>query len=330
MWRVCMVYQGEGPHYAHKVFGDSINCEYEHFEGGRVGNSIIRRVKTGLKLRRGYEIVVAEGSSVLQTVLVYNNIKDRKSQAIFLIADETFHTLNYRKTRYLWKMVKPITNRTINGCISVSDLAYQWCEPYIGSLPYEIVHPPIENEKYGPLSRLEPLSNQDEFVVVSVGNARPSKNYHRLCKSFGRFREDTDPKSKLILIGSGHENESYAIGEGIETPGKVSVKELVQVFERASVYIQPSVADAFPVASLEAMLSATPTIVTEQVGTKELVPKDQVSSSTEDGIYNCMVNCHEMGEVERIERGKDHRQCVWGLTEKNQAKEFRNAIGRLV
>ena len=71
-----MVYQGEGPHYAHKVFGDSINCEYEHFEGGRVGNSFIRRVKTGLKLRRGYEIVGAEGSSVLQTVLVYNNIKD--------------------------------------------------------------------------------------------------------------------------------------------------------------------------------------------------------------------------------------------------------------
>ena len=232
-----MVYQGEGPHHAHKVFGDSINCEYEHFEGGRVGNSIIRRVETGLKLRRGYEIVVAEGSSVLQTVLVYNNIKDRKSQAIFLIADETFHTLNYRKTRYLWKMAKPITNRTINGCISVSDLAYQWCEPYIGSLPYEIVHPPIENEKYGPLSRLEPLSNQDEFVVVSVGNARPSKNYHRLCKSFGRFREDTDPKSKLILIGSGHENESYAIGEGIETPGKVSVKELVQALELSLIHI---------------------------------------------------------------------------------------------
>ena len=45
-------------------------------------------------------------------------------------------------------MIKPIANRTINGCISVSDLAYQWCEPYIGSLPYEIVHPPIENEKY--------------------------------------------------------------------------------------------------------------------------------------------------------------------------------------
>ena len=36
-----MVYQGEGPHYAHKVFGDSINCEYEHFEGGRVAIALL-------------------------------------------------------------------------------------------------------------------------------------------------------------------------------------------------------------------------------------------------------------------------------------------------
>tara|TARA_Y100001970_G_scaffold292732_1_gene435501 strand:- start:448 stop:1437 length:990 start_codon:yes stop_codon:yes gene_type:complete len=329
-----MVYQGEMPHYAHKVFGDSVNCEYEHFEGGGSGNKgrngIIRRIETGLKLNRGYEIVVAEGSSVLQTVLVYNNIKDRRSHAVFLIADETFHTLSDRKTRYLWKMLKPITNRTINGCISVSDLAYRWCEPHIGSLPCEIVHPPIENEKHKLLSGLKSRSDQEEFTVVSVGNARPSKNYHQLCKSFERFRESVDPKARLILVGSDHEGESYASGNGIETPGKIPVKELTQVLDKSSIYIQPSKADAFPVASLEAMLSATPTIVTDQVGTKELVPEDQVISITEDGIYNCMVKFYNMEEGERIRRGKEHRQHVLNLTEKNQAKEFRNAMERLL
>ena len=329
-----MVYQGEMPHYAHKVFGDSVNCEYEHFEGGEVGergiNRIIKRVGTGLRLPKGYEIMIAEGSSVLQTLLVYNNLKDRRARSVFLIADETFHTLNQRKTKYLWKMIKPIANRTIEGCISVSNLAYQWCEPHIGSLPYEIVHPPIENEKYKPLSKLKSRSDQDEFIVVSVGNARPSKNYHQLCKSFDRFRESIDQNARLILVGSDHEEESYAGRNGIETPGKIPVKELVQVLDKSSIYIQPSKADAFPVASLEAMLSATPTIVTDQVGTKELVPEDQVISIAEDGIYNCMEKFYNMEEKERIERGEEHRQHVLNLTEKNQAKEFRNAMERLL
>ena len=329
-----MVYQGEAPHHAHKVFGDSINCEYEHFEGGKGGknemDSIIRRIGTGIKLPKEYGIMVAEGSSVLQTLLVYNNIKNRDAKSIFLISDETFHTLNQRKTRYLWKVIKPVVNGTLKGCISVSDLAYRWCEPYIGPLPYEIVHPPIENKKYKLLSKLKPKSSQNGFTVVSVGNARPSKNYHRLCKSFEMFRNEMDLQARLILVGEGHEKEEYARQMQIETPGIVSISELVQILDNSSIYIQPSIADAFPVASLEAMLSATPTILTEHVGTKELAPEDRIIPATEERIYECLLKCYEMGEGERIERGEMQRKGVWGLTEKNQAKEFKGAIERLL
>ncbi len=334
----CMIYQGERPHPAHRVFGNAIGCEYKHFEGRFRNNNgggsnirnIFKRAITGIEIPSKYNVVVAEGSSVLQTMLVYKTVKNRRSKCIYLAADETFHTLQKKKTRHVWKLIKPFVNISIDGCISVSDLAYEWCKPHIGSVNHEIVHPPIGDEKYDSLIGLTPKSSQENFTVVSIGNNRDSKNYARLGESFGKIVNTIDSDAKLIIVGSGHENERYSKEKYIQTPGNVSIDRLTDILNEASVYIQPSISDAFPVASLEAMLSATPTIVTDQVGTKTLIPENQIVSATVDGIYEGIKKLHEMSEKDRIKTGNAHREEVSDLTEKNQAEKFNDAIMKLM
>jgi len=333
----CMIYQGDSPHPAHRVFGDSIDCEYMHFEGRFRDNNrrgpgiknIFRRAMTGIEISNKYNVIVAEGSSVLQTMMVHKTAKNRRSKCIYLAADETFYTLQNKKTRHVWKLIKPFVNRSIDGCIAVSDLAYEWCEPHIGHIRHEVVHPPIDDKKYSSLVSLKPNSSQENFTVVSIGNNRDSKNYALLNESFGKIIDRVDSTAKLIIVGSGHENEKYSEEKYVWTPGNVSVDELADILSRASVYVQPSKSDAFPVASLEAMLSATPTIVTDQVGTKNLVPKNQVVSATVDGLYEGIKRQYSMSENDRIKTGNIHREQVSGLTEKNQAQKFNDAIVKL-
>lgn len=337
-FEACMVFQGDEPHPAHRVFGDSIGCDYHPFEAGSpnavtgfLPDRIVRgsRVLAGLSLPADVDVVVAEGSAPLQTALVYGAMRNPSATIIYLAADETFYTLTERRTRHLWRAIRPLTRRILDGVIGVSDHAIRWSEPYLDGAPATVVHPPIGDEKYDLLSDLDPSSRSDPFVVLSVGAARPNKNQTALVEAITKLRASEGARVRGVLIGAGNQSADYARREAIETPGFVSLAEFRRYFASASVYVQPSTADAYPVSSLEGMLSGTPTVVGENVGTCHRLPPEQVCQPTPRGIEMALRRLLDKSESTRERIGSEHREHVRQLTERRQSEHFEDAVEQL-
>ncbi|WP_227356233.1 glycosyltransferase family 4 protein [Haladaptatus salinisoli] len=340
---ICMLFQGKHAHPAHRVFGDSVGAEYIHFETGdtpttdKEGNylcqdqhSIQARVRAGRSISEKYDVVIAEGTAPIQTLLVYATATNPDVKALYLAADETFYTLSERKSKYLWYGLKPVAYRLLDGCIAVGQDVYDWATPYLGNLPVGIVHPPIADSKYSSLAKLKPRSQQKDFVVLSAGSAQESKNQLMLATVTERLREKFGDHIRTVFLGNGHTEQPYATQPGIETPGFVPLAEFVDWFERASVYVQPSIGDSFPVGSLEGMLSGTPTVVTTSVGTRQFLPADQIAEPTVDSLTERLSFLYELGVEERVERGTAGRERVFGLRESTQQRHFHAAVSELI
>lgn len=332
-----MLFQNDHAHSAHRIFGDAIGVEYRHFETGErpynrlnqnVG-SIPRRAITGATLSGGYDVVIAEGTAPLHTLLAYK-LSHPEATALYLAADETFYTLTNRSSRYIWEVLRPLAKRLLDGVITVSEDAYEWAQPYIGDQPYRIVHPPISNDKYSRLESLPPTSPVSPFYILTVGEARESKQLSNLVRAVNKIYEDLGKNIELVILGEGHSNQWYAAHDYVHTPGFVPIKVFIEWFERASIYVQPSNGDSYPVASLEAMLAATPTVVTESCGTRDRVPNDQIATPDVDGLVNRIQYMIELSEKERKKRGETHRKDVRGLTEASQQEVFKDAVEELV
>lgn len=320
---VCMLYQGEHPHPSHEVFGNAVGAEFIHFETGTTqGQDIgseLERAKTGIKLP-SYDVIIAEGSAPLQTALVYG-VANPGTTVLFLAADETFYTLEDRASHYLWKGIGPVVSQVLDGIIAVGTEVANWVQEYIPGVPSRYVHPPIMDEKYQNLISLTPRSPDDPFTVLTAGGSKIANNYGMMVDSLEEIQGD------LVILGSGHNDTEY--GKNVTTPGFVGLDEFVRHFQAASLYIQPSDGDSFPVASLEGMLSGTPTIVSDGVGTKEICPDRCVFELKSTSLRNKVEEFMDIDPIERTEIGEQQRSRVTGLTVENQAAEFREAVGDL-
>ncbi|WP_226038804.1 glycosyltransferase family 4 protein [Natrinema sp. DC36] len=329
----CLLYQNSDAHPAHRVFADAVRAERRHFEtGARApepdGNTdrTLDRLRTGGTLP-AYDTVIAEGSAPLQTGLAYK-LRRPGTTLVYLAADETFYTLSERPTRYLWRALEPLSNRLLDGVIAVGRDVYRWARPYIGDVPVAYVRPPIADEKYERLASLSPRSPPDPFTILSAGEAKPANGYDRLSRAVRRFAGTVDADVRLVVLGEGHEAEAYADRSHVITPGFVDLDTFADWFDRASVYVQSSRGDAFPVAALEGILSGTPTMVTEATGVRELLPSRQVVPPTEAGLLEGLSDVFERAPAERRSVGREQRSLVTDLTESNQGDRFSTALAQ--
>lgn len=317
-----MLFQGESPHPSHRAFGDAVGCDYLHFEEAvSVGDitddsgSTLERIQTGIELR-GYDTVIAEGTAPLQTALVSSFCHNNTT--VFLAADRTFQTLPERKSEALWKAINPIASSLVDGIVSVSNTVLSWVEPYISTKTC-VVRPPIMDDKYELLRGVD--IDTSGRNILAAGRPDPSKNFHLLSRIASEV-EDTS----VVILGDGHTDKEYANHPDVRTPGFVDLEEFVDYFREASLFLQPSSGDAFPVAAMEAMLSGTPTMVAENVGTTEII--DDVMVTSLEKVIENVERFLGMDTRERRAIATEQRSVVTEFTESIQQEKFREAIER--
>lgn len=310
-----MLFQNDEPHPAHRVFGEAVGCDFVHFETGlspthteAYTGRLTDRVRAGASLGDA-DLVIAEGTAPLQTAIVASVRSG--ATLVYLCADQTFRTLHRRNTEVVWRLLPNV----VDGVIAVSELAYGWASPYIDA-SREIVRPPIMTEKYEHLTEVTPGS--PDGPIVTMGQMRSQKNFEHLPTIADRTGRE------VVVLGAGHGEQSYTDHSSVTAPGWVSVPELAATLEGAALYVQPSTADACPVASMEAMLSGTPVLVSDGAGTKELgvrhAPLDRFVEETAAYL--------EEPRETRERDGESNRDRVIEFTEDQQGTRFREAIGR--
>ncbi|CAJ53637.1 glycosyltransferase family 4 protein [Haloquadratum walsbyi] len=319
---VAMVHYGESPHPAHQGFAeaidaDIISCSSEHTD--------LKLVSTGLEIVRGaqfeYDILVVEGSRPLISILAQGLI--RKTKIIYLCADHFLYNLNHSTDSGLIKKhgINTLFQGIVDGVIAVSDFAAEFVHATGGtSIPMRIVHPYIQQDPFNEFKHISPDLSSKTAVTISsapTGVVGEYKGVDLLVDSWNKVRRGF-PDATLRVVGRGHpsryENQPGVIVEGY-------VESISEVFQDASLYIQPSRVDAYPVTVLEALRASVPSVVTRTTGTRTeirtidpmLISDPNPRSIAEKIMYYFDKNINYKKRISRIshQRGGQYSPKKW-------------------
>jgi glycosyltransferase involved in cell wall biosynthesis len=270
--RVAMLYQD--PHPAHRGFAEAIGADlvdYHRLPVGPLADTIVEDVLNGLRYP-DYDVYLVEGSRPLYAALTRRFTG--MGNLVYLCADHGLHELGSTEFtgdsalksligRFGTPAVRAIARRGIDGVVAVSEFAAEFTRPIVGpDTPITVAHPYIQPEIYDSLAAVTP--DLDSNIAVTVGRSWRYKGVDLLVDAWPTVRE-VFPDAELHIVGSGHP-ESYGEIDGVRRRGYVEV--LADALAPASLFVQPSRVDTFPVSTLEAMRAGLVPLVTETTGTR--------------------------------------------------------------
>lgn len=266
-----MLYQD--PHPSHRGFAEAVGADlvdYRGFAPRPFGDSLLADVTNGLRYP-SYDVYLVEGSRPLYAALVHR--LTHRTRLVYLCADHGLYELG-RQDFAGDSFVKSLVGRFgrpfgrvvgtvgIDGVVAVSAFAAAFATDALGPVPSTVAHPYVQPELYDALESVDPTL--DENIAVTVGRGERYKGIDLLVGAWPRVR-DRHPHAELHIVGRGHP-DSYGDTPGVEVCGYV--EDLPTTLESASLYVQPSRVDTFPVSVLEAMRAGLPPLVTETTGTR--------------------------------------------------------------
>ncbi|GAG67499.1 unnamed protein product, partial [marine sediment metagenome] len=152
-------------------------------------------------------------------------------------------------------------------------------------------------------SRFKKLANQekdkevlkkygiDKKYILSVGTIEPRKNYSTLIKAFNYIKHNNNNfNCKLVIVGrtgwkseaTYRERELSLYKDDILFIGRVSDKELVQIYNQAEIFVYPSLFEGFGLPPMEAMSCGLPVIASDSSSLKEVVGDAGILVPSED------------------------------------------------
>ena len=117
----------------------------------------------------------------------------------------------------------------------------------------------------------------EAFIVLSAGRFIPRKRFDLLIKSFALFAGRCK-NAKLVIAGDGNLNvrlkhlaSKLGIASKVSFPGMVDEGMMLKLYQSASVYVLPSVAEGMPMVALEAQSCGLPVIAGDFAFTRAVV-----------------------------------------------------------
>jgi len=149
----------------------------------------------------------------------------------------------------------------------------------------EIFHP-------DPRQRLEQVRDAD-LVVGCVCVLRPEKNLEQLLRAFAKARAATALRIKLLLMGSGPEEEKLKalaeqLGLGESCCYLPSAADVSTVMRSIDIFVHPSLSESLPNAVMEAMACGCCVISTRVGGCPELI---------QHGLHGLLVEPGDLDEL---------------------------------
>ena len=138
-----------------------------------------------------------------------------------------------------------------------------------------VIYPGIDIEKYKPI----PFSKKENYILT-VGRLTKFKNMDVLIKAFSKIK---NKKIKLKIVGDGEEKENLiqlikklSIDERVELFHQISEKKLIELYQKAKIFVLCSKNEPFGMVPVEAMACGTPVIADNSGGVRETV-MDKIS-----------------------------------------------------
>ncbi|NHN46525.1 glycosyltransferase family 4 protein [Halostella sp. JP-L12] len=329
-------------HDVHLGFANSIDANIVDFRS--TYNGPMKNTPFGDAMAGRYwpesDIYMIEGSSPLIAAAARNLIDD--SIFIYLGADRGMFGLTNASERTMRNSIfndlierygnfaaKQLIEDTIDGVIAVSDFIADYTRLFVGSkTPIRIAHPYIEYKKYSRLAKVSPEISSTK--AVTIGRSMNYKGIEQLVKGWTKVRE-SNSKAELKIVGPGDHPIEYEETPGVTVEGYVD--DITNIFNDASLFIQPSRGDAFPVSTLEALRAGVPAIVTLTTGTRSeirAIDGDLVVDSNASALAEGIIDYFDSDVNRRHELSQRARERGACFDPESRKAAFRKAFESLL
>lgn len=181
----------------------------------------------------------------------------------------------------------------------------------------------------------EPIDslNAGKFLLF-VGSVNPRKNLSGLLRAYRLYRQQTDNPRSLVLVGPDDDvfaSTDLPTVDGVRRLGYVSESQLTWLYNRAALFVFPSLYEGFGLPILEAMSVGTP-VVTSNCGAMAEVAGDAahlVDPTDPRAIARGVQDILDDGEYRETlsQRGKSHSsQFSWARTARRTVEVYHEAI----
>lgn len=203
----------------------------------------------------------------------------------------------------------------------------------------------------------------DDPVVLFVGRISAEKGLHTLVEAlpavlrrvpdarvvmFGQFaglRSPLPTRDRRELSGHPEWRAHYAecvqrlaarFGDRVVFPGRIPAASLPVVHALASVYVQPSLFEAFPLAVIEAMASGLPVVASEAGGMPEQVVDGETGylvpplepAALGDAITRVLLDPDLARRLGRAGRARVARSITWDQSAERLYEVYRGLLGK--
>lgn len=172
---------------------------------------------------------------------------------------------NYQKKKELFSGIDNMTIVTPSKWLA--ELANQ---SYLGNYPVEVIHNGINLEKFKiiPTDFKERMGLTDKKIVLGVTSMwEPRKGL----QDFIKLSELLDEEYKIVLVGLSEKQKQQLPKDIMGITRTNNVDELIEIYNAADVFVNPTYEDNFPTTNLESLACGTPVITYDTGGSVESV-----------------------------------------------------------
>lgn len=179
-----------------------------------------------------------------------------------------------------------------------------------------------------------------ERYVLFVGNPKPHKNLTNVVKAFARAQKLVESDATLVCVGD-HGDQAFRVQQQAEQlgisdrlllVGRTSSEDLPAVYQRAKLFVYPTLYEGFGFPVVEAMASSVPVVTSNTSALKEvaegyadLVDPLDVESMAK-AIAHCLndeEHCQALAKL-GLRRAEDFR---WERTARKTLAIYRRVLG---
>lgn len=196
----------------------------------------------------------------------------------------TVHSLEYMRScrqgtgKSRIEMLEELAIRGADALITVSKFMQKEIKEKYGRSAKVVYNAPSVSEK-----DMLPGVSREENRVLFVGRIAEQKGLKYLIYSAKDVLKSV-PSAKVVIAGAGNLrrpleefSKSLGIKESIIFTGFVERKQLVQEYQKATLFVSPSVYEPFGITLLDAAVLGAPIIATRKTGALELFSKESVA-----------------------------------------------------
>lgn len=193
---------------------------------------------------------------------------------------------NYKKKKELFTKVSNLTIVTPSHW-----LLELTKKSFLSMYPGEVIHNGIDLNVFKPTKSSFREKNNliDKKIILGVSSIWEER---KGLKYFEMLAEKLDDKHKIVLVGIDDKTKKSLNNKIISINRTSNLRELVEIYSSADIFVNPTLEDNFPTTNLESLACGTPVVTYNTGGSSESIDAETgfaIPKGDIEKLYQCII-----------------------------------------